>query len=79
MFLTGNYMDVTRSMVDSCRIHFQQIFTAQCDLGIQLLLLFLVLSNLQTQRSTVKILLCCAGVVCFLVIREFWSFMLTST
>lgn len=64
MFLTGNYVDVTRSLVGSCRIHFHQIFIAQCDLGIQLPLLFLVVLNLQTQRSVVKTLLC------FLVIRE---------
>lgn len=39
-------MDVTRSVVDSLRIHFHQIFSAQCDLGIQMLLLFLLVLNL---------------------------------
>ena len=60
-------MDVTRSFVNSCIIflHFHQIFITQCDLGIQLLLLFLLVLNLKTQRSVVEVLLSCTGCVVF--------------
>jgi len=69
-------MNVTRSLVDSCRIscHFTsdlpQIFITLWDLGIQLLLSFLLVLNLQTQRSIVKVLLFCTGAACILGVRE---------
>lgn len=50
-------MDVTilgRFLQNFFSLYFHQIFITLCDLGIQLLLLFLVVLNLQAQRSIVR-------------------------
>lgn len=78
LILIRNYMDLTRSLVDSCRIYFHQIFIAQCNLGIHLLLLFLLVPNPWSKSCSAMQELCAFWQTqsshC-----EFWSFMPTNT